>query len=225
MTGMLASVTSVEEALLALQAQVDIIDLKQPAQGALGALDNATVRRIVQTIAGHCPVSATIGDLPMQPELVFNAVSTMAATGVDYIKIGIFPEGDSLATIAKLTALTGRNALIAVLFADCQPDMGLISVLKQAGFKGVMLDTLDKKRGSLLQVMAKTTIEAFVTQAKVEQLLCGLAGSLRSTDITGLLPFHPDYLGFRGALCAHHNRTGQLSEAAIKQIKQAIAIG
>ncbi len=223
MTGMLASVTNVEEALLALQAQVGIIDLKQPAQGALGALDNATVKHIVEAIAGRCPVSATIGDLPMQPERVFNAVSTMAATGVDYIKIGIFPEGDSLATIAKLTSLTGRNALIAVLFADCQPDMALIGVLKQAGFKGVMLDTMDKQRGSLLQVMGKTAIGEFVTQAKAGQLLCGLAGSLRLGDVAALLPYQPDYLGFRGALCAQHKRTGQLSGTAIGQIKRAIA--
>ncbi|MGZ8193906.1 MAG: (5-formylfuran-3-yl)methyl phosphate synthase, partial [Methylobacter sp.] len=38
MTGMLASVNSVAEALLVLGANVDIIDLKQPAFGALGAL-------------------------------------------------------------------------------------------------------------------------------------------------------------------------------------------
>lgn len=225
MTGMLASVTSVEEALLVLQAQVDIIDLKQPAQGALGALDNATVKHIVQTIAGHCPVSATIGDLPMQPELVFNAVSAMAATGVDYVKIGFFPEGDSLATVAKLAALTGQHALIAVLFADCRPEFELIGVLKQAGFKGVMLDTMDKQRGSLLQVMGKTTIAEFVSQVKARQLLCGLAGSLRLDDIAALLPYQPDYLGFRGALCAQHKRTGQLSGAAIGQIQQAITNG
>ena len=38
MTGMLASVNSVAESLLVLSAGVDIIDLKQPALGALGAL-------------------------------------------------------------------------------------------------------------------------------------------------------------------------------------------
>jgi len=35
MTGMLASVNCVAEALLVLEAGVDIIDLKQPALGAL----------------------------------------------------------------------------------------------------------------------------------------------------------------------------------------------
>ncbi|MDD1632684.1 MAG: (5-formylfuran-3-yl)methyl phosphate synthase, partial [Methylococcaceae bacterium] len=88
MTGMLASVNSLAEALLALSADVDIIDLKQPALGALGALDIDTVKQIVAGIYGRCPVSATIGDMPMQPDPVFNAVKAMAETGVDYIKIG-----------------------------------------------------------------------------------------------------------------------------------------
>ncbi|OYV19732.1 MAG: hypothetical protein CG441_670, partial [Methylococcaceae bacterium NSM2-1] len=55
MTGMLASVNSLAEALLALSADVDIIDLKQPALGALGALDIDTVKQIVAGIDGRCP--------------------------------------------------------------------------------------------------------------------------------------------------------------------------
>lgn len=37
MTKMLASVTGVEEAEIALSGRVDIVDLKNPAAGALGA--------------------------------------------------------------------------------------------------------------------------------------------------------------------------------------------
>ena len=224
MTGMLASVSSEAEALLVLGSNVDIIDLKQPARGALGALDTDSVKKIVARIDGRKPVSATIGDLPMQADLVFNAVSTMAETGVDYIKIGFFPGGDWTGTIEKLSVLTRQNlALVAVLFADSQLDFGVIPMLGGAGFTGVMLDTMDKQKGSLTQVMTKPMIEQFVKQAKTRQLLCGLAGSLRLEDVIELMPFQVDYLGFRGALCEQRNRTGQLSREAIMQIKQAIA--
>jgi len=225
MTGMLASVNSVAEALLVLSEGVDIIDLKQPASGALGALDTGTVKQIVTEIARRCPVSATIGDLPMQPEPVFNAVKAMAQSGVDYIKIGFFPGDDWQGTVAKLAGLTAQNlALIAVLFADTEPDFAILSILKSAGFSGVMLDTMDKQQGSLTQVMAKATIEQFVRQARALQLLCGLAGSLRLDDISALLPYQPDYLGFRGALCLQHDRTGQLNRESVAQIKLAIAL-
>jgi uncharacterized protein (UPF0264 family) len=223
MTGMLASVNSVAEALLALSANVDIIDLKQPASGALGALDIDLVKQIVAGIDGRCPVSATIGDLPMQPDLVFNAVKTMAETGVDYIKIGFFPDGDWLGTVNKLSALSQQNiALIAVLFADIQLDLSIVDSLKDAGFTGVMLDTMNKQNGSLMHVMEISEIGQFVRLAKARQLLCGLAGSLKLQDIPGLMPYQADYLGFRGALCLQHDRTAQLNKAAIMQIKQAI---
>ncbi|MGZ8152114.1 MAG: (5-formylfuran-3-yl)methyl phosphate synthase [Methylovulum sp.] len=221
MTGMLASVNSLEEALLVLEAGVDIIDLKQPASGALGALDTASVKEIVAAISRRAPVSATIGDLPMQPDIIFNAVKTMAETGVDYIKIGFFPGGDWQETIEKLALLTTQNvALIAVLFADKQPDIAVINQLKHSGFKGVMLDTMDKQKGSLTQVMSGEAIERFVLEAKAGQLLCGLAGSLRQEDIARLMAYDVDYLGFRGALCWRRNRTAQLNTLSIAQIKQ-----
>ena len=225
MTGMLASVNSLAEVLLVLSADVDIIDLKQPALGALGGLDIATVKQLVTAIDGRCPVSATIGDLPTQPDPVFHAVKAMAETGVDYIKIGFFPGGDWQGMIKKMSVLTQQNhALIAVLFADTQPDLAIMSLLKEAGFAGVMLDTMGKQKGSLTQLMAKIEIAQFVTQAKSRQLLCGLAGSLRLEDIPELLTYQPDYLGFRGALCKEHNRIGQLNKQAVMQIKQAIKI-
>lgn len=223
MTGMLASVNSVEEALLVLNSEVDIIDLKQPALGALGALELEDVKQIVAAIAGRSLVSATIGDLPLQPELIFNAVYTMAETGVDYIKIGFFPGGDWIGTLKKLGALVPQKlALIAVLFADTEPDLTILVTLKASGFVGVMLDTMDKQQGSLTQVMTAQQIASFVSQAKQLQLLCGLAGSLRLTDIPELIAYHPDYLGFRGALCQEHNRVGQLNQSAVQTIKEAV---
>jgi uncharacterized protein (UPF0264 family) len=228
MTGMLASVNSLKEAALVLSANVDIIDLKQPALGALGALETDIVKKIVTWVDGRCPVSATIGDLPMEPQIIFNAVKAMADTGVNYIKVGFFPGGAWSETVEKLSALTQHNiALIAVLFADTQfkemqDGLARIPSLKSAGFRGVMLDTRDKKNGSLTQIMAKTDIRQFISRVKTHQLICGLAGSLRLEDIAGLMTYHPDYLGFRGALCMQHNRTAQLNEASVVQIKQAI---
>jgi len=63
---MLASVTSPEEAAIVLRAGVEIVDLKNPAAGALGALPYQLVEDVVQLVDGQAVVSATIGDLPME---------------------------------------------------------------------------------------------------------------------------------------------------------------
>ncbi len=219
MTGMLASVNSLDEVDIILQTAVDIIDLKNPAQGALGALSTDLVSAIVKRVNQQKPVSATVGDLPMQADVIFNAVSAMTDTGVDYVKIGFFPNGDRQATVSKLAAICQQgHQLIAVLFADTALDFDIITTLKKAGFCGVMLDTMDKSKGSLLDALPYSTIETFVKKAHAEQLLCGLAGSLKQTDIAKLLPLNSDYLGFRGALCTHSNRTAQLDKLAIDAI-------
>ena len=154
MTRMLASVNSLAEAKLVYQAGADIIDLKQPAAGALGALPLETIAEIRAWCAGRIPVSATIGDLPMQPVLIFDAVRAMAATGVDYIKIGFFPGGDWTGVAQKLAELAQKQyALIAVLFADAHPDPAFVRTLQQTGFAGVMMDTMDKSRGSLTDIL------------------------------------------------------------------------
>jgi uncharacterized protein (UPF0264 family) len=222
MSRMLASVADLQEALIVEQVGVDIIDLKQPAHGALGALEVGLVQKIVSTLSATCKISATVGDLPMQPERVYQAVEAMANTGVDYVKIGVFPEGDRYATLKKLVPLAQRFSLIAVLFADAEPDFSLLATLKTIGFTGVMLDTMDKKHGSLLQILPVTELSYFVTSAQSNQLLCGLAGSLRLTDLPSLLPLKADYLGFRGALCQQQQRTSLLDLTALTELKQAM---
>lgn len=223
MSGMLASVNGLEEALLIQDYPVDIIDLKQPARGALGALALDDVTQIVTKLGHNKLISATIGDLPMQPDLVFAAAYAMADTGVDYVKIGFFPDGDWQGCIDLLATLAAQDiSLIAVLFADTRPDLAIIQSLKQTGFKGVMLDTMDKTLGSLTQIMTQTELTEFVSQARRADLLTGLAGSLSQADIAGLLPLQADYLGFRGALCLQHCRTAQLDAASIIKICQLI---
>lgn len=224
MTGMLASVNGLDEAILAFEQQVDIIDLKQPSKGALGALEAESIELIVKYINNRCLISATIGDLPMQAERILDAVTKIASTGVDYIKIGFFPNQEWDTTINKLSTLTqhGLN-MIAVLFADQKPDFSIIKTFKEAGFSGVMLDTMDKSRGSLTKVMSKQEIKEFVVATKSQQMLCGLAGSLRQEDIKQLQNLQANYLGFRGAICRQQNRVASLDKQALQTIHRTIS--
>lgn len=225
MSGMLASVNSLDEALFIRTFKVDIIDLKQPAQGALGALPVSEVADIVSELSGRSIISATVGDLPMQADLLAAAAKAMAGTGVDYVKIGFFPGGDWRACIAGLAPIAERQRLIAVLFADTRPDMAMIDALRAAGFAGVMLDTMDKSLGSLTQLMTQSELSRFSGIAKAAGLITGLAGSLTEADVPALLGLKADYLGFRGALCRRHCRTAELDAGRITRIRQLLSGG
>lgn len=222
MTGLLASVTSAAEAELALDAGADIVDLKDPAAGALGALPPDTIRDIVREVARRRTLSATVGDLPMDAAVVEAAVGRMAGLGVDIVKVGIFPGGDRDACLAAL----GRHAqagvrLVAVLFADQRPDFALVERARMLGLAGVMLDTADKMAGGLRRHLGQAQLAEFVARARAAGLLCGLAGSLSAADIPALLPLRPDYLGFRGALC-RAGRTTALDPALVREVAAAI---
>ncbi|MFO1417946.1 MAG: (5-formylfuran-3-yl)methyl phosphate synthase [Methylotetracoccus sp.] len=219
-TGLLASVRTLDEALIAARAGADIIDMKAPEHGSLGALPADEVRRIVLALDGLRRTSATIGDLPMDAGIIVPAVEAMAATGVDYVKIGIYPNGDADAVTRALTPLClGGCRIVAVLFGDCAPGLDWPTRLAERGFTGCMLDTLDKALGPLTAICSPDYLEDFVAEVRATGLLCGLAGSLGATDIPRLLKNPaPDYLGFRGALCTGRERTAALDPARVEAL-------
>lgn len=219
----LASVTSLAEAEIALGGGADIIDCKDPSQGALGALPGETVRAIRAGLPRTVPVSATIGDLAGPPETIVRAVEAMAAAGVDYVKIGFFPGSDAPATIACLgeRPLQGCR-LVGLLLADHEPDFALVGLMGKAGFAGAMLDTGAKSAGPLSRFMPQYRLDLFVREAHRNRLFAGLAGSLRLVNIATLAPLGADILGFRGALCRAGKRTGQLDARAVASVRRTM---
>jgi uncharacterized protein (UPF0264 family) len=218
----LASVTSAAEAELALRGGADVIDCKDPATGALGALDRAVVQEIVGSIGGRAPVSATIGDVPADPDVMLAAAAAMAATGIDVVKVGFFGDRDPRPAIAALgREKHARARLVAVLMADRDPDFALLPVLAAHGFRGAMLDTAGKSSGSLTDVLSAARLAEFVAAAHAARLLAGLAGSLQSGDVAKLQRVKADILGFRGALCVSGRASG-LDAARIAAVRGEI---
>jgi len=230
MTGMLASVSNLQEAKIALRENVDIIDLKDPSQGALGAVGIEIAEEVVEFVSGQCLVSATIGDLPMQATLIAEAITTMAATGVDIIKVGVFDDlTDEVIASLQEQAIRGvkgidgkQFTIVIVFFVDKGLDLEKISDLAKAGIRGVMLDTADKTKGNLRSHMQDKEIGSFVSHTRSYGLLAGLAGSLKASDIAPLLELEPDYLGFRGALCQDHSRIQALNSSSVRIIRSLI---
>ena len=222
MTLFLASVTSETEAEIAIASGADIIDFKDPAKGALGALEPERLRSAVASVSGRRPTSAVTGDLPMDPQTLPLAVENIAAIGVDYVKIGLFDDPRRAACIGALSPLGERFKLIGVVFADETVDLSLVERLAAARFHGAMIDTARKGAGRLLNRRDLVWLSAFVERCRRNGILAGLAGSLEPPDVPRLLPLRPDILGFRGALCAKGERTAELDPKAISLVRDLI---
>lgn len=225
MTAFLASVTGPEEARIALAGGADIIDLKDPTHGALAALPPDTVAVTVAEVNGRARVSAVTGDTPMRPETMTAAIGAYAGVGCDFLKVALFPDPAILDCIRAIAPMTAHTKLVGVLFADLNPDFGLLVHLKQAGFHGAMLDTAKKGGGRLTTHLGAEQLSRFVSRCAELGLLSGLAGGLEAPDVPRLLPLRPGVLGFRSALCGKSGRAGTLDPVAIAEIRGLIGRG
>jgi dihydroneopterin aldolase len=221
-TRLLASVRDAAEARTALAAGADIIDLKDPASGALGALPRPLIATLVRAVGGRRPVSATVGDLPPDPGVLREAVAATAAAGVDFVKVGFFSARRLDACVEAVARAAAGTPLVAVLFADRSPPLGALPRFAAGGLAGVMIDTADKGGGRLLDHAGLGTLCRFVDDARAWGLICGLAGSLRVEDIPVLAPLAPDYLGFRGALCRASQRGQGLDRGRVLAVREAL---
>ncbi len=221
MTRMLASVVNSAEADAVLPLGVDVIDLKDPRRGALGPIPLEIARDTIKAVARRCETSATLGDPPYLEEGLLTRARTLAAIGVDYLKLAV--DGPSLQRLRESLKLPAREiALVGILFADEEPDFALLPDLAALGFKGAMLDTRVKTRGRLLVHLDVARLEDFCSRCRAAGLTSGLAGSLEPPDVPRLMLVRPDVLGFRGALCHAHDREGAIDPQAVALIRDLI---
>ena len=224
MTAMLASVRSLAEAQIVAACGVDWIDLKEPMQGALGAVDPGVIREVAAALGDRFRLSATIGDCWETPADIPARVAAAAAAGAAFVKVGAYaatPSRGLLAALAEACALPAR--VIVVCFAEAAPDGAALAQLAATGIVGVMLDTAVKQGPALRQLMSDADLHAFVAEARRLGLLSGLAGRLATADIEPLLVHQPDYLGFRSALCGAAERNGEIDRRRVGDVRSRLA--
>jgi (5-formylfuran-3-yl)methyl phosphate synthase len=223
MMRLLVSVRSVDEALLAAGAGADFIDLKEPGQGALGGLPVASIAAIVGALRTQrvtLPVSATIGDLPMHALNEIRArVDAVGDCGVDYVKVGITRDP---AASAVLDALAHSGAAVVPVFiADRGLDEVLVARAAALGFPALMLDTADKRAGSLFDLMPVAVLRRFIAAARAAGKWAGLAGALQRSHAVALAELAPDFAGFRSAVCLG-GRSQALDASCLRDLVDAM---
>jgi uncharacterized protein (UPF0264 family) len=171
-------------------------------------------------------VSATVGDLPEDPDVIVPTVAEATAIGVNIVKVGFFNIKNREALLEGLAEQARTDIdirIVAVFFADREPDpQEILANIADCGLMGVMLDTADKRGGGLRTYRTDLELAAFIRKARELGLVTGLAGSLGLEDIPPLLALAPDYLGFRGALCTSRLRHNTIDPLAVRDVRKRI---
>jgi (5-formylfuran-3-yl)methyl phosphate synthase len=219
---LLVSPSSIDEARHSGAA--DIIDVKKPSEGSLGANFPWVIREIKQF--SKKPVSAAIGDFDYKPGGASLAAYGAACAGADYVKIGLAFEGadrahDVISAVVKAVKdeFPEKNVVIAA-YSDYER-MHSISPFEMAkiaagcGADFAMVDTGIKDRQSTFAFMDEETLRSFTEKNRKLGLGTALAGALKFEDIDALKRINPDIIGVRGMVCGG-DRNAVVREDLIK---------
>src|SRR5688572_6649513 len=118
---LLVSVSDAFDAAAALEGGADIIDAKNPASGALGAVTLDVFRDIHAVVASARPVTAALGDA-LDEASIERTAEAYARAGARLVKVGFagttsHPRVVSLLSAARDGA-AGQAGVIATAYAD-----------------------------------------------------------------------------------------------------------
>jgi (5-formylfuran-3-yl)methyl phosphate synthase len=215
---LLVSVMSAEEARRALAGGADIIDVKDPGEGALGAPSPRILTEVVREIGAAAPVSVALGDLPNLPHTAALAARGAALSGADYVKVGLRGvrelEGAVALMRAVAEAVEPHTAVIAATYADADaldpPALAptlLPELVERAGISGALVDTFVKDGRGLYGWLAESELADLIVRTRSAGGSFGVAGQLT----LGQLRRTPaDVVGVRSAVCRGGDRTADL---------------
>lgn len=223
--GLLVSVRDAMEARVALRGGADVIDVKEPDNGPLGAASCGVIEAVVQEVAGAVPVTAALGELADGPRL------DGLPSGLAAVKVGLAGVVSRLRWRDDLVAVRDRLPaglpLVAASYADTaragapEPE-GVLEASVELGSGWIVLDTWDKSGGNSLEYLGKPRARRLIEQAAKAGISLVLAGGLVETRIDDAASLAPALVGVRGAAC-EGGRTGAVSAARVQSISQRLA--
>ena len=229
---LLVSVRTPEEALGAIEGGADIVDIKEPANGPLGAAPTSARRAIAAACARAEPrprVSAAAGEfLDRGPPSGWEAIE-----GIAFHKLGLSGcrgldwRAGLESWAASLRERPRPSSLVPVAYGDhgpsgSPPPLEVLDAARDVGIDLVLVDTHDKSRGTLRELVGDDAIARLIEEGRRRGVRVALAGSLSRVDVVALAPLGALALGVRGAACAGSRRDGEVSRERVRELAAAL---
>ncbi len=235
MTLLLVSPRDIEEALAAIRGGADILDIKNPEEGSLGANFPWVIANVRQSVPANIPLSAAIGDFPDLPGSAALAAFGALKAGANIIKVGLKGPKDVKSAIyfvkqvVRAVKGTYGSAKVAVCTYGDFERSGTINPLLIPEIAGeceadiAMIDTAIKDGRPLTDFLRREDLENFVNNSHSYGLWASLAGSLGLKEVQTLKSLNPDVIGVRGVVCEGGDRkNGRVSERLVRRLKKIL---
>jgi uncharacterized protein (UPF0264 family) len=232
---LLISPINAEEALESIEGGADIVDVKNPKEGSLGANFPWVIKNIREITPEGMHVSATLGDVPYKPGTVSLAAAGAVVSGADYIKVGLYGTKnydealEVMENVVKSVREFDEDALVVASgYADAHrvgavDPMEIPRVAADAGADLAMVDTAVKDGKTLFDFMDVEKLQKFNDTIHEYGLKSALAGSVKKDQLKLLHDIGCDVVGIRGAACTGGDRNnGRIDRTAVKELKDMI---
>ena len=222
MTGLLVSVRNEDEARLALAGGADLIDVKEPEHGSLGAAEPAVWQAVLEVVAGRLPESVALGELRQ----ISAPPDGRRLAGCRYAKVGLAGCGAWPAWPQRwrecFQQLPRSVTPVAVVYADwvvagAPAPADVIEHAARSRCGAVLVDTYEKRSGDLFSHLTLAALSAWVQEIRRHGLQVVLGGSLGPSSMQRALQAGPDYVAVRGAAC-EGLRTGVIVERLVRDL-------
>lgn len=234
---LLVSVVSAAEARLALAGGADIIDVKDPGEGALGAPAPSVVSEVAHAVGSAAPVSVALGDMPDLPHTAALAARGAALSGADYVKVGLRGVDNlerAVAVMGAVQAAVGHETrVIAAAYADADalhpPALApawLPELVRRTGIAGALVDTCVKDGRGLYGWLSASDLAELIARTRAAGASFAVAGQLTREQLRRV---DADIVGVRSAVCRDGDRRGELDSAlvaaAVAEVRRSAEAG
>jgi hypothetical protein len=233
---LLVSVVSAQEAGRALAGGADIIDVKDPGEGALGAPSPRVLSEVVRAVGSAAPVSVALGDLPNMPHTAALAARGASLGGADYVKVGLRGVCEVDEAVALLRAVADavepKTEVIAAAYADAAaldpPALApawLPDLVNRAPISGALVDTFVKDGRGLYHWLPDSELADLIARTRSAGASFAVAGQLRRGQLRRVAA---DVVGVRSAVCRAGDRLADLDAelvaAAVAELRAGSAV-
>ncbi len=225
MTKLLVSVRDVGEAKMAQKAGVDLIDVKEPRSGSLGAASPEVWHGVDALLRDEVPWSVACGELLDDALRLGGSVPA----GCRFAKCGLAgcrqARGWTRDWKQWAEALPTCTSPVVVAYVDHvnadSPSLEDILRFAQPHANTVLLDTFDKSEGNLFAHVSERELRHICRWGDQNNIQVVLAGSLDDESLRQAIRLQPTYVAVRGAACAS-GRDTSLSSYRLNQIVEQV---
>lgn len=208
---------------MALAGGAEIIDVKDPSRGSLGAASTDVCRQIVSVVGHEVPVTVALGELAENP-------SAEPIESITYFKVGLAGEGGNWDWLPRWRqrAQSLSAPLLLVAYADADranapSPKQVIEAAEIARPPYLLLDTAIKDGRGLLEWVDVQVLREWRERLSAAGVGLALAGSIRADDMEWIVDVEPHVIAVRGAACLGSDRQARVESERVASLRRRLS--